>query len=297
MNNQDKVEQFLIKVENQIHTENNACDIKDELLDHIESLKADYIESGLSEEEATSKALRQMGDPNEIGYAFTDYEGMKKRQLIIRFFKLSGIVMLLISFLPAIIQVQDGKVLFSFSEYASMLPSLMNLVFIFYTGSLLVGYSMKFLEIDTRPFAIIWPVKERFKWEYILLLVFFLPIVVVMFLIYFFEEGISGHTILALWPILTISYSVFAYFYKERFRIPKVVLVEEGFILKGRFLSWTSIGSYNWTKDFLAKDKSHYKLVLNMFQNNGSQMGYRKTISVHKRQYAYIHQFIKEKIS
>jgi uncharacterized membrane protein YobD (UPF0266 family) len=295
--NNEKVKDFLTRVERQVYTENSAIDIRSELLDHIESLTEDYHESGLNEDISISKALLQMGDPQEIGYGFTDYEGMKKRRNIILFFKYSSIFLLLITFVPFFIKIDGSSGDILKKENLRILPNFFNLFLIFYSASLMLGHSMKYLEIDTTPFAIVWPVKERFKWEYFLSAIFFLPIVIVFIIIYFYEEGLTGHAFFSMWPLVTLSYSIFAIFYKEKFRIPKVVLLNEGFIIKGRFVSFTRIATYTWTKDFLSKDQCHYKLILDLFQPQNGQKGLRKTISVHKRQQSYMREFLKEKLS
>ncbi|MBN2797360.1 MAG: hypothetical protein JXR88_18260 [Clostridia bacterium] len=293
----DKIERFLERVEKQVYTENAAKDIKAELMDHIECLLEDYEEAGFNEEIAISKALLQMGDPDEIGYAFTDYEGMKRRKFWINFLKFSSLVMILITFLPSFVSLNHNGMSLDFRESASLLPNLFNVCFLFYSSSLLMGHSMKFLDLDTTPFAILWPVKERVKWEYFAIFFFFVPVILIMFFVYFYEEGINQHSLLAMWPLLTLSYGVWAMFYKEKFRIPKVVLVNEGFIIKGRFISWAGIYSYNWTKDFLAKDQKNYKLILNLFQSSNGTYGLRKTISVNQRQYGYINEFLTVKIN
>lgn len=73
------VQRFLDRVMVQIYTEEEAEDIKVELLDHIYSLAQDYQEAGYGTDAAVHKALLQMGDPSEIGYSFTDYDAIKIR--------------------------------------------------------------------------------------------------------------------------------------------------------------------------------------------------------------------------
>ena len=294
--NNKKVEDFLNRVERQVYTESSAQDIRNELLDHISALSEDYENSGLSQEAAVSKALLQMGDPQEIGYGFTDYEAMKKRKHLILFFKYSSLLMLVITLIPIFIEIDPSSGNIFKSDNLTILPNFISLFLIFYSTTLVLGHSVKYLDIDTTPFAIVWPVKERFKWEYILCAIFFLPMVLIFILVYLYEEGLNGHALLAMWPILTLSYSIFAFFYKEKFRIPKVVLVHEGFVVKGRFLSFTRIASYTWTKDFLSKDQCHYKLILDLFHPQSGQKGLKKTISVHERQHAYMRAYLKERL-
>ena len=293
----EKIEGFLNRVERQIYTEDSANEIKEELLDHIECLITDYEEAGAQEEEAISKALLQMGDPKEIGYAFTDYEAMKKRKYLLSFFKVSSILMLLMTCLPMIITSKgDWSFSFKLNESLSLVTNGFNIWLAISTGSLLLGHSTKLLDLDSTPFAIVWPVKERFKWEYLMIAFFFLPLFLVFFFVYFYEEGFSTLTVLAMWPMLTLAYSIWAFQFKEKFRVPKVMVVNEGFVIKGRFISWTGIASYSWSKDFWAKDQSHYKLQLNTFQKNNGQSGFKRNISVNKRQYAYINEFLKARI-
>lgn len=155
-----RIDGFLERVERQIYTENSANDIKEELTDHIECLMADYKASGIKEENIVSKALLQMGDPQEIGYAFTDYEGMKKRKNLMLFFKISSVLMLFITFLPSFVTSNGGlSFSFDFSESALVFPNFINIWLVIASGSLTLGHSTKFLEIDSTPFAIIWPVK------------------------------------------------------------------------------------------------------------------------------------------
>lgn len=292
---QQRVDNFLEHVQQQILTENQADLITEELEDHIDCLVEDYLESGLEETEAVSKALLQMGDPQEIGYSFTDYDAMKKRKYAMFAFKMSGIVALVATFLIGLF----SQPLSWDNEIVSLFPMLANLfnVWLVLTGSsMLIGKSMRFIELDTTPFIIIWPVKARFKWEYWSLALFCLPMVLIFVFLYFYESGVNSMSIMAMWPILTLSYSVWAMVHSEKYRVPKYLVVSEGFVIKGRFVSWTSIASYQWSKDFLAKNQEHYKLTLNSHIKTEQQRPLKKVIHIHKRQHNYLHALLKERI-
>lgn len=291
-----RIHSFLTHVEQQIFTEHSADLIKEELLDHIECLIEDYKEGGSSEDEAISKALLQMGDPREIGYSFTDYDTMKKRKYTMIGFKISSLLVLVMTLLIGIFNSAGQMAIDDITSIMPMMANILNLWIIITTGSLIMGHSMKFIDLDSTPYLILWPVKERFKWEYWSIALFFLPIVMIFFFIYFYEEGISTLTITALWPMLTIGYSVWAIFFSEKFRIPKCMVVNEGFIIKGRFISWTAISSYTWTKDFLAKNQEHYKLTLKSFQITANQQPLKRVISIHKRQQAHLQAFLRERV-
>ncbi|MBI9011312.1 MAG: hypothetical protein JEZ08_03715 [Clostridiales bacterium] len=291
-----RIQSFLTHVEQQIFTEHSADLIKEELQDHIECLIEDYKENDLSEDEAISKALLQMGDPREIGYSFTDYDAMKKRKYAMIGFKISSIIAICITLIIGLFSSSGQMAIEDITTMIPMMINFINLWIIITTGSLIMGYSMKFIDLDTTPYLILWPVKERFKWEYWSIALFFLPIVMIFFFIYFYEEGFSTLTITALWPMLTIGYGIWALFYSEKFRIPKCIVVNEGFIIKGRFISWTAISSYTWSKDFLAKKQEHYRLTLKSFQTTNNQQPMKKVLSIHKRQQAHLQAFLRERV-
>lgn len=63
----DYISKFLEKICDQIKFKGIHEDIKIELMDHINEVKYEYLNEGMSEIEAEKKALEQMGDPFEIG--------------------------------------------------------------------------------------------------------------------------------------------------------------------------------------------------------------------------------------
>lgn len=64
------VGEFLKQVTQEVKYKKIHPYLMNEMEDHIEMLKEDYIEEGLTEEEAYEKAIRQMGDAKSIGQAF-----------------------------------------------------------------------------------------------------------------------------------------------------------------------------------------------------------------------------------
>jgi len=289
-----RISSFLERVEKQIYTEEESNLIRDELEDHIYCLVDDYKDAGHSENQAISKALLQMGDPNEIGYSFTDYDGMKKRKSIMFSLKITAALAIILPFVIPYFTGNSGP-----DSITSFLPMVINfsvLFMLFTVGSLLHGHSMKFLELDTTPYLILWPTKERFKWEYFAVSLFLLPMVLIFFGLYFYEEGLAIGSILNLWPVITISYGIWAIRHSEKYRIPKYMVVNDGFIIKGRLVSWTSVKSYMWSKDFLAKDFENHKLILTSYPREG-QYEYKRTLSIHRRQKQYLERILREKMS
>lgn len=61
------IQEFLDTACNQIRYKSIHKSIIDELTDHIEEQKIQYIKEGYSQEEATAKAIEQMGDPVLVG--------------------------------------------------------------------------------------------------------------------------------------------------------------------------------------------------------------------------------------
>lgn len=292
--NDERIQHFIEHVNKQLYTETEANDISNELLDHIECLVKDYLESGFSENEAIVKALKQMGDPKEIGYSFTDFEGLKHRKRIMFFFKLSSIAFFIFTMFMITKDTSFSGGEFDPLEASTGILNLINLSFLVMSGVLSFGSSSKLFKLNSSPEIILWPYKQKFKWEYALLGFFFIPLVILFLWIYFIESGLSTRTFLSLWPILTFAYAIWAFFYSEKFRIPKYMVIEEGLLIKNKFVSWAAIASYQWQKDFYAKDDDHYTLVLKTFQvNNGAEI--RKKISIHERQKIQLSQLLIER--
>jgi|LGOV01.1.fsa_nt_gb hypothetical protein len=287
-----RIVNFINNVEKQLYTAHESDKIREELYDHIECLIEDYSEAGISEDEAISKALKQMGDPKEIGYSFTDFEGLKSRKRLMMLYKVVGILVLLATLAFAFLSLPSEE---ADTGLFTLVYNATYLVMLFTSGSLMVGKSTKLFEFDTTPQLIIWPTKTRFPWEYLVLVIFFLPIVVIFFMIYLFENGVSSNSILGMWPVVTFSFSVWAIFYSEKFRIPKYMIIDEGIIIKGRFLSWTSISSFNWQKDYFSKTKEDYKLVIESFQRYNATVPVKKSICIHKRQQQQINRYLCER--
>lgn len=73
MNTQNNtIENFLQCACKFISTEEKAKDLQDELRDHIYSYIEEYSEDGMSTEDATTLALKQMGDPNRLNKIYKD---------------------------------------------------------------------------------------------------------------------------------------------------------------------------------------------------------------------------------
>ncbi|MGL6105576.1 permease prefix domain 1-containing protein [Romboutsia sp.] len=96
--NTSSIENFLQSVCRFISTEEKAKEIQDELRDHICSCVEDYVKNGVSTCDATSIALKQMGDPSALSKLYKDKTSNFSRFLVI----FSTVVVLLISAIAGI---------------------------------------------------------------------------------------------------------------------------------------------------------------------------------------------------
>ena len=63
-----KINTFLDSVCNEIRYKPIRKDIAEELRNHINEIKQEYIDKGLESNQAEDKAVEQMGNPKEIGF-------------------------------------------------------------------------------------------------------------------------------------------------------------------------------------------------------------------------------------
>lgn len=65
-----RAEDFLKRATKPIYRSQICNEVRDELQDHIADLTEEFLSRGLPQEEAEERAVRQMGDPGEIGIQF-----------------------------------------------------------------------------------------------------------------------------------------------------------------------------------------------------------------------------------
>lgn len=69
MTEQQKQENFIRRITDQIGDRERAEAIADEMRDHLETAIQDYMQMGLSDSEAGEKARKQLGDPAALGFS------------------------------------------------------------------------------------------------------------------------------------------------------------------------------------------------------------------------------------
>ena len=313
------VSEFIQTVLDQIYTEDEGTTIKAELQDHILSLAEDYVAAGHSMDVAIRKALYQMGDPAEIGYSFTDYEGMKRRRRlliglkILAFAIMIGVTVFVIwvssSSTPEPDTVanynshNDGHIerIWSF-YYMIYFPMILLINFKSQAQNGIGGIPVKKLKLSHEPLLVLWSYKKRFPVEYLILSVFFVPIIMI-FAVIFISEGSSPFSFFGVFLAFILSFWLLMH--SEKYRIPKYMIMEEGIIIKNSLVSWTTIDRIYWTKDYLSTDKDHYKLTIEHIyrapnQTKGkyrnSNMTVKQNIEVNANQYLQVNSLIKERI-
>lgn len=314
---------FIEKVLVQLYTEEDANAIQDELTDHLYSLALDYYEAGHTVEASIHKALLQMGDPTEIGYSFTDYDAMKKRRRLLITFKALGILVLITTLTVTFIlsaqtdsNSQNNDTTATLSEYAQLQLNVTNYGAIetffsyvsYYTKRFssdffyflyfplifltnirqfqLAGIPIKRLDISKEPLLILWPYKKSFPWEYFLITLFFVPIIIV-FIILMVSEGVYFLSPVAF--IASVSFSFWLYFHSEVFRIPKYMVLDDGILIKNRLITWASIDKISWIHDYASKG-NHYKLIIENKTIPGSnyKISRKRTVYVNRNQHTQL---------
>lgn len=303
------VKEFIQKVLDLVYTEDEGMTIRAELLDHILSLTEDYRAAGHQVEVSIRKALLQMGDPAEIGFSFTDYEGMKRRRRLLIGLKLLGLgIMMGAAIILVLLSSESGGMP---PEKSGGFDSWFSVFYLFYMPFMLWtslktqsqygvnGIPIRKLKLSKEPLLVLWSYKKRFPIEYAILSVFFMPVIIV-FVILAISEGSSPLGFLGF--VGAVSLSIWLLVHSEKYRIPKYMVLEEGLVIKNMFVSWTSIDRIYWTRDYLSTGKGHYKLTIEHVVRNHnkkySQSGItiKKNIDVNANQYHQMNALIKERI-
>lgn len=307
INQHQAVRDFIQGVVDKLYTSEDAFAIEAELKDHILSLSEDYLAAGHSRDAAIRKALLQMGDPGEIGYSFTDFTAMKRRKLLRVGLKWAAVIILLLAFAFVLVLAaasDSGAV--SNSENDSMGLSVFYMLYMPFIvwlnlqnqGVYRIGIPVGQVKLSKAPLMILWPYKQRFQWEYLALGMFFVPIIIVFMIMGAYE---GGNPLAMVAFVAVVAFSIWLFFFSERFRIPKYMLLEEGLVIKNRLVSWTAIDRISWTPDYLA-NSHHYVLTLeHVIRNQKAQKSLNDSVKtkvyVNNLQYRQLNAIIKQYLS
>lgn len=285
----EKVELFLDELANQIHTEHEAKDIKDELYDHIENSIDEYVDMDYGIETAISKSLLSMGDPKEIGYSFTNYDLMKKRKMLMYFFKIFGMML----FMSIVLFIDYREFIINGDQTGvSMMILSISVIYFSLTMPLkMFARPLRSLDINKTPLFIIWPVKKKLDLEYKFLMLIFSPIPILMTAITFYESAAENRLIYTSAILGLFILSIFMFLHSEKYRIPKYMIIEDGVIIKNKFTSWTAIEGCQW-RSIKEKDKILHTLTF----TNKKRLSVTSKIVISDRQKAFLSKILSEKI-
>lgn len=78
MTEEQKQDEFIRRITDQIRNKDRAEAVEDEMRDHLETAIEDYMQMGYSDLEAGEKARKQLGDPSLLGFALEKSTPKKK---------------------------------------------------------------------------------------------------------------------------------------------------------------------------------------------------------------------------
>lgn len=263
---ENTVDKFLQSVCRFVSTEDRAQDIKDELKDHIESYICEYTNDGFSVEEATSKALKQMGDPDTLSTDFKDSISSTNR-----IFTLSLFLFFIISFSSITIYAYMNNVY-------SIIDLVVNIVLVVLYMPIILGPIKAYKKGKTlskkEPIFYIQSYKELncseivlkvIKWFFILSIV----LTILAFLADFkdvpkneiLKETLDMIHILNLYIISIVLFSCLS---------PKKqnnIVYDEGILTFESFIPWDNILGYRWAKEH-SKNKVINSVELKLKSNH-----------------------------
>lgn len=288
---------FLENIERQLLTETTADAIREEMLDHIQCMVEDYEADGMCFDEAIEQALRNMGDPLSIGYAFTDFNAMKRREWLRKTLKYSGLSLLIAFFVYWVgMDIINGE-----EDMVSFLILMIEMPMIYAITKYGItyrkeghasGYRRKrYLDLTSKPVMILWPAKKSIPFEYIALPLFFSPIFIILFVGVLSDVIHAQKVVLFVINVVVFLGGIFLLFFSEKYRIPKYVVLEDGLLIKGKLLSWTSMAKVQFKTDYSYKEKPT-KVIYQMIE--GMHAG---SIFINPKQVTWLKAFMREKVN
>ena len=263
MNKQkNTIENFLQCACKFISTEEKAKDLQDELRDHIYSYIEEYSKDGMSTEEATTLALKQMGDPNTLSKIYKDK--IYKHNKLFRIFSI---------LLLTLIFIFSDFVYFSINNYMT-LEGFFSIILTIIISAQCVGEVVELIRIVKKdnelskeePLFYIQSYKQSIWDEKVLkyIQIFYLLICLILLisLIKNFNNMRSVEVFSSsLMTINSLSFVLLLIMNTSLFN-PKrknAITYKEGILMFNSFVPWKSISGYMWTKEVI-KGKACYSL-------------------------------------
>lgn len=266
------IENFLQSVCRFVSTEERAKDIQDELRDHIDSYVHEYTTNGMTIEDATYNALKQMGDPDSLSKDFKDKISNKRRLFMLGFIS---------SFLLILLSIDIYSYM---NNIFTILDLCFNLLFIgccipLFITSLRTYIKSRKLEKED-PIFYIQSYKESnwhentlkpFKWLYI----FSIFTIITSYLSDFKDipsnellfETLESTRLLVMELLLVIT--LMSLTPKRQ----KSIVYTDGILTFESFLPWDSIAGYRWSKQNSKGKVIHY-IELKFKKKSSSKKNY-----------------------
>lgn len=263
MNKQkNTIENFLQCACKFISTEEKAKDLQDELRDHIYSYIEEYSKDGMSTEEATTLALKQMGDPNTLSKIYKDK--IYKHNKLFRIFSI---------LLLTLIFIFSDFVYFSINNYIT-LEGFLSIILTIIIAVQCVSEAVQLIAIVKKdnelskeePLFYIQSYKQSIWDEKVLkyIQIFYLLICLMLFIsliknfnnmrsIEVFSSSLMTINSLSFVLLLVMNTSLFNPKRKN------AITYKEGILMFNSFVPWKSISGYMWTKEVI-KGKACYSL-------------------------------------
>lgn len=256
------IEDFLQCACKFISTEEKAKDLQDELRDHIYSYIEEYSEDGMSTEEATTLALKQMGDPNVLSKIYKDK--IYKHNKLFRIFSI---------LLLTLIFIFSDFVYFSINNYMT-LEGLLSIILTIIIAVQCVSEAVQLIAIVKKdnelskeePLFYIQSYKQSIWDEKVLkyIQIFYLLICLILFIsliknfnnmrsIEVFSSSLMTINSLSFVLLLIMNTSLFNPKRKN------AITYKEGILMFNSFVPYSSISGYMWTKEVI-KGKACYSL-------------------------------------
>lgn len=256
------IENFLQCACKFISTEEKAKDLQDELRDHIYSYIEEYSEDGMSTEEATTLALKQMGDPNTLSKIYKDK--IYKHNKLFRIFSI---------LLLTLIFIFSDFVYFSINNYMT-LEGLLSIILTIIIAVQCVSEAVQLIAIVKKdnelskeePLFYIQSYKQSIWDEKVLkyIQIFYLLICLILFIsliknfnnmrsIEVFSSSLMTINSLSFVLLLVMNTSLFNPKRKN------AITYKEGILMFNSFVPYSSISGYMWTKEVI-KGKTCYSL-------------------------------------
>lgn len=263
MNKQNNtIENFLQCACKFISTEEKAKDLQDELRDHIYSYIEEYSEDGMSTEDATTLALKQMGDPNTLSKIYKDkiYKHSK-------LFRIVSIILLTLIF------IFSDFVYFSINNYTT-LEGFFSIILTLIISAQCISEAVELIRIVKKdnelskeePLFYIQSYKQSIWDEKVLkyVQIFYLLICLVLFIslinkfsniksMEVFSSSLMTINSLSFVLLLVMNISLFNPKRKN------AITYKEGILMFNSFIPYSSISGYMWTKEVI-KGKTCYSL-------------------------------------